>query len=111
MTVKSVAVAIGLMVSQKAVLEIATAHSPSLVALRTYDKGEDGLSLPPEFLSNLGPIPPKLQYLRWDVGEEPATYLVEQCEGKNVATKLDSMPCVQDDVQWTAESILPHVRF
>ncbi|KAJ6584341.1 hypothetical protein B0H19DRAFT_1249321 [Mycena capillaripes] len=83
-----------------------------LRALRFDDRSGTGELLHPEFLADLGPLPPRLEYIGWDVTAKPAVYLIERGEGGNSARLLRSRPFQRrrtpDD--WTSESVLEHTR-
>ncbi|KAK7057863.1 hypothetical protein R3P38DRAFT_2680871, partial [Favolaschia claudopus] len=66
-------------------------------------------SLPRERLDDLGPLPPQLKYIQWDLPRTSYVYVVERRRDKNVVSETIIRPTIED-LDWTEESVLRFLR-
>ncbi|KAF7345718.1 hypothetical protein MVEN_01591900 [Mycena venus] len=61
-------------------------------------------ALPEERLQDLGPLPPRLKYIGWDVGSTTLVYVIERRGDKNVVANTLTRLSTDD---WATEGVLP----
>ncbi|KAF7290328.1 hypothetical protein HMN09_01290800 [Mycena chlorophos] len=80
----------------------------SLRALRFFSYSGTGAPLSSDFLEDLGAVPPRLQYLCWDVTE--AGRMVYLVDGRRARLlEPGCVPWVRSRTDWTGESVLDHL--
>ncbi|KAJ6617155.1 hypothetical protein B0H10DRAFT_1948539 [Mycena sp. CBHHK59/15] len=77
-------------------------ESVLLIALCFTGYHKEGAALPPSVLADLGPLPLRLMYIKWDVSAPPTTYAIgEQNGSKSAAAPMFHLPHKQKWVDWT----------
>ncbi|KAJ7468677.1 hypothetical protein FB451DRAFT_1256963 [Mycena latifolia] len=80
----------------------------SLRALRLGNLWQkDDAPLPQVLLDDLGPLPPRMRYIGWDVGAASLVYVIQRQDGKNSVSNTLTRSMITED--WTAENVLHYV--
>ncbi|OBZ71557.1 hypothetical protein A0H81_08505 [Grifola frondosa] len=80
---------------------------PELRALHLSDM--DGRPLPAEFLADFPPVPPKLEYICWDVDQKEHFYKIERFGDKIGAVECNPPRRRTGRRVWTDESVIDHL--
>ncbi|KAJ6564040.1 hypothetical protein B0H19DRAFT_1140232 [Mycena capillaripes] len=75
----------------------------SLIALRVADHYRTGELLPPTLLDDFGYLPPRLEYIGWDVTPRSVVYGIERIGCRNVGR---AVLVRQPGSDWVSESVL-----
>jgi hypothetical protein len=77
-----------------------------LLALRFSTHWQTGELLPCALCDDLGPLPPQLKYIGWDVTPSSTIYVIERRAKRNIVTAVQRP---KSESGWESENVLVYV--